>query len=139
MAWKYISLRKRHTTKRAARENFPRGGRKIKGKQLAVAAAALAVLVALVFIIGSCFGKKTAKVMTTQAMADSALFAQLANASQRKPGGRPKHKRPLEEELQAAVGEGKAGCILAPFTPDISVIPWRQAPIMARRCFTIPI
>ena len=35
------------------------GGRKIKGKQLAVAAAALAVLVALVFIIGSCFGKKT--------------------------------------------------------------------------------
>ena len=41
------------------------GGRKIKGKQLAVAAAALAVLVALVFIIGSCFGKKTAKVMTT--------------------------------------------------------------------------
>ena len=54
------------------------GGRKIKGKQLAVAAAALAVLVALVFIIGSCFGKKTAKVMTTQAMADSALFAQLA-------------------------------------------------------------
>ena len=96
------------------------GGRKIKGKQLAVAAAALAVLVALVFIIGSCFGKKTAKVMTTQAMADSALFAQLANAYKEETGRTAKAQAATEEELQAAVGEGKAGCILAPFTPDIN-------------------
>ena len=96
------------------------GGRRINGRQMAIAAVVLAVLAALVFIIGSCFGKKTAKVMMTQAMADSALFAQLAKAYKEETGQTAKAQAATEDELQAAVTEGKAGCILAPFTPDIN-------------------
>ncbi|MFR5868945.1 MAG: hypothetical protein ACLUFF_01535, partial [Acutalibacteraceae bacterium] len=42
--------------------------------------AALALLAGLVFLIGSCFGGKSVKVTTTQALADSPLVAQLAQA-----------------------------------------------------------
>ncbi len=96
------------------------GGRKINGRQLAAAAVVLAVLAALALFIGSCFGKKTVKVMTTQSMADSALFAQLADAYKEETGRTAKAQAATEEELQAAAAEGTAGCILAPFTPDIN-------------------
>ena len=82
--------------------------------------AALALLVGLVFLIGSCFGGKSVKVTTTQALADSPLVSQLAQAYKEEKGVSLKVEGKTEEEIQALVNEGKADCVLAPFMPDIN-------------------
>lgn len=88
-------------------------------RYLALGAAVLAVIVALVFWIGSCFGGKQVKVVTTEQLADSALFTQLADAYHQETGQSLKADRKDLQDIQAQVNQDKAACVLAPLPADI--------------------
>lgn len=98
------------------------GGRGRRGRfdwrYLAVGAAVLAVIVALVFWIGSCFGGQAAKITMTEELADSALFTELADAYRQETGQSIKADRKELSDIQAQVNDGKAECALAPLPAE---------------------